>query len=193
MVVLDEVLNPEEVIVSIPFVEEPLSTALIDEIKSELGLPTTAEVDVQHLGGQKYRIRQTFKPVYSTIASSDQLVILQQEIQRLKLENSRLKRQLNGKTLELPSHNHCLSKPMLDVPIFPLHHQDWACPNREGILLAIGGRLLVLAQSSQAQQVLQKSLDVGKDFLQKVDEAEQGRRNKPVPPRVTPHRPPPKR
>ncbi|MAA79184.1 MAG: hypothetical protein CL916_07975 [Deltaproteobacteria bacterium] len=65
---------------------------------------------------------------------------------------------------------------------FPLHNQDWACPNREGILLAIDGRLLALAEDPSAEIILDKAIESGTTFLQHVDEAEQGKRKTPVPP-----------
>ena len=80
---------------------------------------------------------------------------------------------------------------------FPLHHQDWACPNREGILLAIDGRLLALSGDSSAEAILEKALNVGDKFLSMVDEAESGLRTKPVPPQMRGqrrgHKPPPQR
>ena len=65
---------------------------------------------------------------------------------------------------------------------FPLHNQDWACPNREGILLAIDGRLLALGGASNAEAILDKAISSGRTFLQYVDEAEAGKRKTPVPP-----------
>ena len=50
----------------------------------------------------------------------------------------------------------------------PLHHQDWACPNRAGILSAIEGRLLAEAGSAQADAVLARALTEGSDFLSEV-------------------------
>jgi len=66
---------------------------------------------------------------------------------------------------------------------FPLHHQDWACPNREGILRAIDGRLLALAKDEQAEHTLASSIKLGQDFLIKVDRAEKGLLTEPKPPR----------
>lgn len=65
---------------------------------------------------------------------------------------------------------------------FPLHNQDWACPNREGILLAIDGRLLALGGASNAEAILDKAILSGRTFLKYVDEAEAGKRKMPVPP-----------
>ena len=65
---------------------------------------------------------------------------------------------------------------------FPLHNQDWACPNRQGILEAIGGRLLVLDENPQAVEKLEDSIQTSLDFLQNVSLAEQGKLQKPKPP-----------
>ena len=54
----------------------------------------------------------------------------------------------------------------------PLHHQDWACPNRAGILSAIEGRLLAEAGEVRAEAVLERALQEGRDFLAEVDKAE---------------------
>ena len=65
---------------------------------------------------------------------------------------------------------------------FPLHNQDWACPNRQGILEAIGGRLLVLSNNPDAVEKLEDSIQTSLDFLQNVDLAEEGKLQKPKPP-----------
>ena len=54
----------------------------------------------------------------------------------------------------------------------PLHNQDWACPNRAGILSAIEGRLLAEAGDARADAVLQRALMEGQAFLADVDRAE---------------------
>ena len=54
----------------------------------------------------------------------------------------------------------------------PLHNQDWACPNRAGILSAIEGRLLAEAGDPIAETVLRRALQEGADFLAEVDRAE---------------------
>lgn len=72
---------------------------------------------------------------------------------------------------------------------YPLHHQDWACPNRAGILEALEGRLLAEAgRADEALARLEDSLESSAAFLAQVDEAERlgadapGRR----PPRLGP-------
>ncbi len=55
---------------------------------------------------------------------------------------------------------------------YPLHHQDWACPNRQGILEAIEGRLLAEAgQTDAALSMLETALASGRSFLSDVDTA----------------------
>jgi hypothetical protein len=54
----------------------------------------------------------------------------------------------------------------------PLHHQDWACPNRDGILRAIEGRLLALAEDPHADEVLRAARQASEAFLQEVAKAE---------------------
>ncbi len=55
---------------------------------------------------------------------------------------------------------------------WPLHHQDWACPNREGILRAVEARLLALAGDPGAAAALQTAWSSSLDFLRQVDAAE---------------------
>ncbi len=50
----------------------------------------------------------------------------------------------------------------------PLHAQDWACPNREGILGAIEGRLLLAAGDPGAEDALRRALDATEAFLAHV-------------------------
>lgn len=55
----------------------------------------------------------------------------------------------------------------------PLHHQDWACPNREGILLSLEGRLLAEAgQRDPALAALDAAMDAGRAFLANADAAQ---------------------
>jgi hypothetical protein len=59
---------------------------------------------------------------------------------------------------------------------WPLHNQDWACPNRDGILLALEGRLLAEANQPDASlEVLERSLQASTDFLANVTAAERAR------------------
>ncbi len=69
----------------------------------------------------------------------------------------------------------------------PLHNQDWACPNREGILLGLEGRLLAEAGDAEAaRQALGAALAAGRGFLDQVDAAEA------APPGTAPGRTPPR-
>ncbi len=54
----------------------------------------------------------------------------------------------------------------------PLHHQDWACPNRDGILLAIEGRLLASAGDPAAEAKLIEARRAADDFWAAVKVAE---------------------
>ncbi|MFT4974813.1 MAG: hypothetical protein ACI8S6_000696 [Myxococcota bacterium] len=63
---------------------------------------------------------------------------------------------------------------------WPLHHQDWACPNRAGILRAVEGRLRAEAGDPEAAAVLERALAEGEAFLVKVEQA--ARRPPPGPP-----------
>lgn len=51
---------------------------------------------------------------------------------------------------------------------FPLHAQDWACPNREGILRAIEGRLKLLAGDPGAEDTLRASVAASQAFLAEI-------------------------
>jgi hypothetical protein len=54
----------------------------------------------------------------------------------------------------------------------PLHHQDWACPNREGILEALRGRLQLAASDPAADATLDRARARSLSFLDQVDAAE---------------------
>jgi len=55
----------------------------------------------------------------------------------------------------------------------PLHHQDWSCPNRDGILRALEGRLQAEAgDPAAALRSLEQAVRVGSDFLRDIDAAE---------------------
>ena len=55
---------------------------------------------------------------------------------------------------------------------FPLHHQDWECPNREGILVAIDGRLAASAGLADAGERLNRARVLSDAFLKEVNAAE---------------------
>lgn len=63
---------------------------------------------------------------------------------------------------------------------WPLHAQDWACPNRGGILRAIEGRLLAAAGDPEAEATLAEAQAESDRFLAHVAEVE--RRGPPPPP-----------
>jgi len=56
---------------------------------------------------------------------------------------------------------------------FPLHHQDWECPNREGILVALDGRLAALQGDQVAASRLAEARALSDAFLKQVDTADQ--------------------
>ena len=56
---------------------------------------------------------------------------------------------------------------------FPLHHQDWECPNREGILVALDGRLAALQGDKMASGRLAEARALSDAFLKQIDTAEQ--------------------
>jgi hypothetical protein len=58
---------------------------------------------------------------------------------------------------------------------WPLHHQDWACPDRAGILLVLRGRLQAEAGDPLASATLNLAVQKSQDFLRQVDDAEAGR------------------
>ena len=66
---------------------------------------------------------------------------------------------------------------------FPLHHQDWACPNRKGLLEVIVGRLeFSMGEIDAGMKTLQQSIQSSKESLDKVDQAQQGLITTPKPP-----------
>lgn len=54
---------------------------------------------------------------------------------------------------------------------FPLHHQDWECPNREGILAALDARLAALDGASNTKALLLNARALSDTFLGQVNAA----------------------
>ena len=54
---------------------------------------------------------------------------------------------------------------------YPLHHQDWECPNRNGILTAIDGRLAAIGGEDDAHARLKEARSQSDAFLRQVKEA----------------------
>ena len=54
----------------------------------------------------------------------------------------------------------------------PLHHQDWECPNRAGILAAIDGRLAAIDGDKAADDRLREARALSDLFLAQVDAAD---------------------
>jgi hypothetical protein len=55
---------------------------------------------------------------------------------------------------------------------FPLHHQDWECPNREGILKAIDGRLAVEGRQNEAEDLLIEARRSSDAFLAEISKVD---------------------
>lgn len=92
----------------------------------------------------------------------------------------------NACTRQLARLGHYAEALRIFKDSFPLHHQDWACPNREGLLLVIVGRLEISSgQFDTGIQTLRTSLNASKEFLEKVDQAEQGQLTTPKPPMMS--------
>jgi len=70
------------------------------------------------------------------------------------------------------SGHYALARQILAMN-FPLHHQDWECPNREGILVALDGRLAALQGDSLASSRLAEARSLSDAFLKQVDTADQ--------------------
>ena len=58
---------------------------------------------------------------------------------------------------------------------FPLHAQDFACPNRAGILMGLRGRLLAIAGDPGAEDALSAALREGAAFWDQIDRADAAR------------------
>ena len=54
----------------------------------------------------------------------------------------------------------------------PLHHQDWECPNRAGILAAIDGRLAAIDGDKSADERLREARALSDSFLDQVAAAD---------------------
>ena len=67
--------------------------------------------------------------------------------------------------------HHSVARQVLQMN-FPLHHQDWECPNREGILMTIDARLLAAVAPAQARDRVVRARAVTDAFLAEVNSAE---------------------
>ena len=106
-----------------------------------------------------------------------------------------VKQMRNACTRQLARTGHFEEAQEIFQTSFPLHHQDWACPNREGLLLTISGRLyLQNDQTEKGRETLKQAIQAGYDFLENVKRAENGELKEPRPPRIniTPKGAPPK-
>ena len=96
-----------------------------------------------------------------------------------------IKQMRNACTRQLARAGHFAEAQEIFQTSFPLHNQDWACPNREGLLLTISGRLYLQDQQRiQGKKVLQEAIDAGLELLVNVSKAEKGEIKEPRPPRI---------
>ena len=96
-----------------------------------------------------------------------------------------VKQMRNACTRQLARAGHFEEAQEIFQTSFPLHHQDWACPNREGLLLTISGRLyLQSGQIQKGQETLENAIQSGYNFLENVTQAEAGKLREPRPPRI---------
>ena len=56
---------------------------------------------------------------------------------------------------------------------FPLHHQDWECPNRAGTLIAIDARLAVAARQPDAEAQMVEARRLSDEFLAEISKVAQ--------------------
>ena len=97
-----------------------------------------------------------------------------------------VKQMRNACTRQLARTGHFKEAQEIFQTSFPLHHQDWACPNREGLLLTISGRLYLQAeQIEHGRETLQQAIQAGYDFLEKTALAEKGELKEPRPPQIS--------
>lgn len=74
---------------------------------------------------------------------------------------------------------------------FPLHNQDWACPNREALLLILSAQLHLANHNLQkGREDLRKAIQQSQQFLNNVSLAEQNKLKGPVPPSFSQQRAP---
>jgi hypothetical protein len=55
---------------------------------------------------------------------------------------------------------------------FPLHHQDWECPNREATLVAIDARLAVQGRRPDAEAQLAEARRLSDAFLAEISKVQ---------------------
>jgi len=67
--------------------------------------------------------------------------------------------------------HHSIARQALQMN-FPLHHQDWECPNREGILMTIDARLTAASAPAKARDQVVRARTLTDAFLAEVNAAE---------------------
>ena len=92
-----------------------------------------------------------------------------------------VKQARNAAVRALASRGHYAAADALLAANWPLHAQDWACPNREGILLALRGRVQLLAAAPTAAPVLAAAAEATRVFVAHTlnAEARRARRGPP--------------
>ena len=81
-------------------------------------------------------------------------------------------KQLRNETLRrLADAGHARLARQVLAMNYPLHHQDWECPNRKGILVAIDGRLAAIAGDPDAMDRLLEARALSDEFLNQVARA----------------------
>jgi len=84
-----------------------------------------------------------------------------------------IKQLRNAGVRALASRGHFTQARLLLADHRPLHNQDWACPNRAGILQAIEGRVALTAGTDDAQALLHAASQASRAFTEDVNQASQ--------------------
>lgn len=103
-----------------------MNDVLRAEIKSELGLPARAVIEMEHMKTNQIRvyIKKSVKTRATAVPESD-LNHLYQEIQTLRLENERLKKELLQIKPPVPrSHEDCLNSRIIDATVYPIYSKE---------------------------------------------------------------------
>ncbi len=84
-----------------------------------------------------------------------------------------IKQLRNAGVRALASRGHFLQARQLLDDHRPLHNQDWACPNRAGILRGIEGRVALTAGTDDAKSLLHAASQASRAFIEDVNTAAQ--------------------
>ena len=131
--------------------------------------------------GQQLKEQLSSDPTQSVAICSEAIQTLNAYTHGSRFYN--VKQFRNACTRQLARLGHYTEALTIFKQSFPLHHQDWACPNREGLLLVIMGRLEFLSgDNSTGITTLEQSIAASLEFLNKVEQAENGTITTPKPP-----------